>query len=76
MREVHAVFINGVWLTVGGNVPWQTFPTRKFIKSIKTTENDPRNFMGSDADYIFITFEDGYVLEIKTSDYMVVYKSN
>jgi len=62
-------------LTVGGNTPFRN-KAQGFITEIKIESLDPRNFNGSDSDYIFIKFDDGYTIEIKTSEYMVVYKDD
>ena len=71
MREVEKIYLHGVWLGVGGNTPWGLSDE---ITSIAIEQPDPRNFKGADSAFIRITFSDGYVIQLKTSDYMVYYK--
>lgn len=71
MRKVQSVYINGVWLSIGGNTPFQAFLPKGKIKCIEFTESDN----GNGSTYINIHFDDGYVLEVKTNDYMIVDKS-
>ena len=73
MREIDAIYLNGVWLRRGGNTPFRDFPTKAVINSIKMIKPDPRNFKGADSVFISIEFDDDYLIEIKTNDYMVGY---
>jgi len=69
--EVEQVYLDGVWIGVGGNTPWGI---KGFIESITLHESDPRDFQGSDNSLITVNFDSGYVLRVKTNDYMVVHK--
>ncbi len=70
-KELEQIYLHGCWLGIGGNTPWRI---EGKITNITLLENDPRNFMGADNSLITINFDSGFVLEVKTNDYMVVYK--
>ena len=72
VRDIEMVYIKelNAWISVGGNTPWRFKGT---IKRICMTKNDPRNFNGAESDFIFIEFDSGLVIEIKTSDYIIGY---
>lgn len=70
-KNIDRVYLKGCWLSVGGNTPWSI---KGRITNITLFNTDPRNFNGSDNSFIKIYFDSGYVLEIKTNDYMVVYE--
>ena len=69
--EVERIYLDGIWLGVGGNTPWHI---KGRIESIKLYESDPRDFNGSDNSLIKINFDSGYVLRVKTNDYIVLHK--
>lgn len=71
LREVESIYLHGVWLTVGTNTPWGLIGE---IEIITLEQPDPRNFKGADSAFIRINLSNGYVLEVKTSEYTVYYE--
>lgn len=73
-KKIEAINLKDVWISVGGNTPWKEFPSKGVIESIELHENDPRNFEGADSDLIVINFSDGYTMEVKAIEYMILRK--
>lgn len=67
--EIERVYVDQTWLGIGGNTPWNI---KGRIEEINIRENDPCS--GSNVSFIFIHFDTGNMLKIKTTDYMAVYK--
>ena len=72
-KKVERIYLHGAWLGVGGNTPWGLSDK---ITEITVHEVDPRDFEGADSAFIVIKFDDGNVLEVKTSDYTVYRKGS
>lgn len=71
-EEIERICIDGVWLGIDGNTPWN-IPGK--IKEININTPDPRNMKGADSIFIVIVFDSGYTLDVKTNDYMALYKA-
>lgn len=68
-----SIYLNGVWLSVGGNTPWGLGDK---INAIQVYQSDPRNVEGAESAFIKIEFDDGSNLEVKTNDYMIYFRGD
>ncbi|WP_200415975.1 hypothetical protein [Virgibacillus salexigens] len=71
--EIDQIYVHDIWLGVGGNTPWGM---KGNITEIELNEPDPRNFHGADSAFIFIKFDTGYIIKMKTNNYMIGYQGD
>ncbi|GGP07328.1 hypothetical protein [Oceanobacillus neutriphilus] len=56
--DIKRIYIFNTWLAVGGNTPWNI---EGYIEKIQVH-----------ADNIYLDFDSGHELKIKTNDYMIL----